>query len=98
MYHSGSAFADGEPTPKADWSSVQKLALRRSLFRLPFIPKRQAKVGFDTRHDCWRIYVWDQERGHGRKAHVHWWPLLWLKFASREVAEDHLEMYGDYST
>ncbi len=78
---------------------MQKHALikRGLLWYLPFVGGKQPKVAFDKNAGCWRIYVFDQERGHGRKAHVHWWPLLWLKFASKEVAEDHLEMYGDYS-
>ncbi len=53
--------------------------------------------------DCWRIYVYEAPRsGPGKmngepQAAIVWWPLSWLRFATREAAEAHLAKYGDYS-
>ncbi len=45
--------------------------------------------------DCWRIYVFDPpDGGWDPRLDVCWWPILWLRFGSRELAEDHLELYG----
>ncbi len=54
--------------------------------------------------ECYRIYVY-QRPANGKikadgelQAGITWWPLSWLRFATREVAETHLAMYGDYAS
>lgn len=56
--------------------------------------KKAPIVDFDGQD--WRIYVYFSGRGEGDDLQndINWWPLEWLRFASKEVAEDHLAMYG----
>ncbi len=59
--------------------------------------KRTSRVAFDKDADCWRIYVYEPERAPKGGVKIMWWPLSWLVFDTKQVAEDHLELHGDYS-
>jgi len=50
-----------------------------------------ARVNWDAEDGSWRIYVWDHHEVPGdAQSEVAWWPIRWLRFASREAAEAHL--------
>jgi hypothetical protein len=61
---------------------------------------RTAFIDFDGRD--WRIFVYDKAaRGiadDDPQSGITWWPLSWLRFASKEAAENHLSTYGDYAS
>jgi hypothetical protein len=54
---------------------------------------RRPRVKWDGR--CWRIYIFDhanyREEDDEPQQDILWWPLEYMQFASREVAEAHLE-------
>ncbi len=55
--------------------------------------KPSPRVDLDE-HGDWRIWIYEPSNVHDLQFRIHWWPILWLRFGSRELAEDHLELYG----
>lgn len=55
---------------------------------------RQPIVDWDPADGCWYIYVHDKDDEGAECTGISWWPVRWLKFASREAAEQHLALRG----
>jgi hypothetical protein len=57
----------------------------------------RTRVRYDETDRSWRIYVRDVPEGAREGSHgggFTWYPLLWLKFASKEAAENHVAWRG----
>ena len=61
----------------------------------PFI-KHKPRIRYDARDKSYRICIHEPGTGDDPQASIRWWPLLWLRFGSEEVAKEHLKLYGDY--
>lgn len=58
--------------------------------------RRAAIVDFDSHTGCYRIYIRQGVPGAEEddpQNGITWWPLEWMRFATREVAERHLELH-----
>ncbi len=56
---------------------------------------RAPQVAYDPRDESWRIYFYDLPLGSEQPPiQPAWWPVRWLRFASREAAVEHLMWRG----
>lgn len=53
---------------------------------------RPVRIDQDT-DGCWYIYIHDRDDDPDNSG-ISWWPVRWLKFATREAAEQHLALRG----
>lgn len=51
------------------------------------------RVDWEPLDACWYIYIYDGDAGDGGSG-LLWWPIRWMRFATRDLALAHLEMHG----
>jgi hypothetical protein len=92
--------AEGVPRSAISrWTGVEKSTLSGWLVGVVVVrgARPRSRIAYDSHNECWRIYVYDHcPQTDDRQATIDYWPLEWLHFATREVAEAHLAIHGEY--